>query len=139
MNKELRKSIFSPNMGSEAGQDFAHSMRESSAIAIPLYLDSLDKAAPDKRFTPMRGGWMYSFLALNSNGKTSWAIWHAIQRANWLVANKLENRAILFVSAEVMVETLHAQMVACSTGVPYASVLSGDLEPEQIKTWTARC
>jgi len=132
-DKELRQSIFSPQMGAEAATDHVKEMKETSAIAVPLYLDGLDKAPKERRFTPLRGGWLLTMLACPGNGKTSMAVWHAVQRANWLAKNHLDNRVALFVSAEVDIETVLVQAVSSQTGVPYADILSGDVEPEDEK------
>lgn len=135
MNKDLRKSIFSPSQAAEAGQVYVQELRESSELAIPLYLNNFDKALPGKRFTPLRPGNMMSVMTCNSNGKTSFMVWHALRRAMWLREHGLMERAVVIVTAEVMVETLFIQLVSSMSNIPYASVLTGDLDEVAVKTF----
>jgi replicative DNA helicase len=124
--------LFSSAESVRLGMENLSYRRNNKHAAVPIGLRSLDKYV-----LPLLPGELMTLLARPGGGKTGFMLRWARERAQWLMNNKRENKAVVFVSCEQTVEELDSLGAAAYTHIPLDVMARGELNDtqwHQIKT-----
>ena len=114
--------IFSPQQASRLAVDRLKFRRDNKHLAIPLGLDSIDEY-----FNPLLPGDLVTVIGRPGNGKTGFMLRWARHRADFLMANKIFDRAVLYVTYEQHIEDLHSIQMAADQGINITKLARGEI------------
>lgn len=126
--------VFTSVEASNAAIEYVEYMQASDGNGMPLYIHAMDyDAATRKGFLPVVPGELITILGRPGNGKTALMVWWARQRAKDLKRMGMENRIVLYLTMEQLVEELRLFHVAAENQISITDMAAGQISPEQWK------
>lgn len=124
--------LFSPERAAQLTTAYLKERRENAGQGVPLGLESLDKPnAKGERLLPLYPGELCSIVARPGCGKTGFMVRWARARADWLRAQKITNRLVLYVTLEQSVEELNAFNYAADQRVSITKMAAGEITDDE--------
>lgn len=117
--------LYSPADAARLGMANLERRRENKHWAVPFGLASIDKI-----YLPLLAGELECILARPGNGKTGIMVHRARHRAK-LLAERGENRAVVYATCEQSIEDLWAFGMAAQTGISISDMARGEISDVQ--------
>ena len=117
--------IYDPNEVATLGQEYLSWKQNNKAFGVPFFSKKMQD-----RVYPLFPGEIMSVIARPGHAKTSVMMFWARQRANWLLTNGHENRAVIYATWEQSVEELHSFYLAAEQRISITKMAKGDLTEE---------
>lgn len=114
--------VFNPQETSRLSIERLEYRRENKHLAIPFYLDQIDK-----HMIPLLPGDLITVIGRPGNGKTGFMLRWARARAAKLCEHLVQDRIILFVTYEQHIEDLNSIQMAADSGVNVTSMARGEV------------
>ncbi len=126
--RDYQSLIFTPEDTGLLLHKYLLERRANKGQGIIVGLPSLDKI-----MYPAFPGELVSIIARPGHGKTGFMMRWARTRAAWLRANKIENRAVIYVTLEQSVEELNAFNLAADKRLSITNLAKGEITEAE---WT---
>jgi replicative DNA helicase len=120
--------IFSPSQVARAGTAYIESRANNKNEGIPFGVPIVDS-----QFLPMLPGELLTIIARPGHGKTMNLMRWARHRAQWLQANQILDRVVIYLTFEQHVEDLHSFVAASECGIPVDLMARGKLDETQLE------
>lgn len=117
-----RDLIYTPNDIADIGTRYLQAKRENKGGGIPLGLLDMDKD-----FIPAMPGELITVIGRPGCGKTGFMMAWARKRANYLKAQNIENRVVVYCTWEQSIEELYAFNVAADERLSITSMARGEI------------
>lgn len=117
--------LFSPADAARIGLANLSQRREKKHLAVPFGIPSIDRD-----YLPLLPGEMETIIARPGNGKTGLMVHRARQRATDL-AQRGENRAVVYATCEQTIEELWTFGMAAQTGINISNMARGEINDRE--------
>jgi replicative DNA helicase len=126
--------LFTPEEIGALGSQYLRQRREDKGLGVALGLKSLDDEDKDgNSLLPLMPGELMTILGRPGNGKTSFMVRWARYRADFLRTNKIENKAVVYVTLEQSIEELNAFNVAAEKRISITKMAKGAITDAEWK------
>jgi len=120
--------VFTAVEASNATVDYVDYQRSNDGQGMPLYINGLDyDPETEKGFLPVLPGELITVLGRPGNGKSSFMMRWARMRAGHLKILGVENKIVVYMTAEQLVEELRLFHVAAELRISITEMASGKL------------
>lgn len=124
--------VFTAIEASNAAIDYVDYSRENANEGMPLYIKSMEYSAKDRSgFLPVVPGELITILGRPGNGKSSLMMYWARMRAKQLQQQGIQDRIVLYVTAEQLVEELRLFHIAAELQISITDMAAGQISNEQ--------
>lgn len=128
--------LFTPEEIGNLGSAYLKERKENKGQAVKVGLKDLDEPDREGRFLlPLHAGELMSIIARPGNGKTGFMVRWARERSKWLRAQKITDRAVVYITLEQSIEELNAFNIAADERLSITSMATGEITDDE---W-ARC
>lgn len=133
--KDYESILFTPEEAGVNTAAYLRQRRDNKGLGIRVGLKSLDTVQTDKGvFLPLMPAELMSIIARPGNAKTGFMVRWARNRAQWLREQKIENRAVVYITLEQSIEELNAFNIAADRKMSITSMAMGEITDEE---WAA--
>jgi len=123
--------VFTAVEASTATSEYVEYMQANGGDGMPTYIKNLDYNVKDgKGFLPVVPGELITILGRPGNGKTALMVWWARQRAKDLKRRGIDNKIVLYVTMEQLVEELRLFHVAAENHISITNMAAGQVSDE---------
>lgn len=127
--------VFTSVEASNATTEYVEYMQANDGNGMPIYISAMDyDATTRKGFLPVVPGELVTILGRPGNGKTALMVWWARKRAKDLKSRGIENKIVLYLTMEQLVEELRLFHVAAENEISITDMAAGQILPEQWQT-----
>jgi replicative DNA helicase len=127
--------LFTPEEIGNQTAEYLRWRKENIGLGVKIGLNSLDNDDTEGRsFLPLMPGELMGLIARPGNGKTGFMVRWARERSNYLRAQKIENRVIVYITLEQSIEELNAFNLAADRRLSITKMAKGQITDDEGKT-----
>jgi replicative DNA helicase len=130
--RDFSTILFTPEQIGNQTAAYLKQRKDNAGMAVRIGLKSLDEA--DDRgdlILPLLPGELMGILARPGNGKTSFMVRWARNRSEFLKANNITDRAVVYVTLEQSIEELNAFNLAAEKRLSITNMAMGQITPQE--------
>lgn len=128
---------FSPTESASAGQRYIAYRRKYKDITLPTGIRLVDSPG---NFVPLGPGDLMTVIGRPGHGKSSFMLWWARHRAEWLAKNtdsksipNIEKRVVIYATYEQPIEELYSFCTAADTNINTETMKRGTVTDEEME------
>jgi replicative DNA helicase len=126
--RDYKSILFTPEDIGVLGSKYLEERRANKGLGVTVGLSSLDKV-----MYPAFPGELISIIARPGHGKTGFMMRWARSRAEFIKAQKIENRVVVYITLEQSIEELNAFNIAADKRISVTKMAQGEITDAE---WT---